>query len=207
MATLYIHGFASSGESSTATRLREILGPDETVLAPTLSHSPAADFAKLADIVRSEPVTTVVGSSLGGLYAIALAQKFDVALVVINPALRPYDTLAGHMGTVAVYDSDRTFPWTQREIDELREIAATVDAALDPERSSVTWRRALVLLGAKDEVVDAQATAARFPAKCVIMDPDAGHRFGDISLYADRIRAVAASAPDSGEDNAVWGDE
>lgn len=207
MVTLYVHGFASSGASSTAARLREILGPDETVLAPTLTHRPAADLATLSEIVRTQGVTTIVGSSLGGFYGLAVAQMFEVNLVVVNPSLQPHETLARALGTVSIYDSDRVFPWTQRELDELREIAATVDAALDPQRSSLTWRRVLVLLGAKDEVLDAQATAARFSRAEVIVDPEAGHRFGDITKFADCIRAVAASAPDPGEHHQVWCEE
>lgn len=193
MTTLYIHGFASTGASSTAAKLREILGPDESVLAPTLTHRPAADLETLADIVRTENVTVVVGSSLGGFYALAIAQKFGLPVVLINPSLGPYETLGGVLGTVAVYGTSDTFQWTQEQLDELREIADAVGTAIDIETSGLTWSKVLVLLGGRDEVLDPQATAAKFPNAHVILDPDAGHRFGDISAYAELIRAVAAA--------------
>lgn len=78
---------------------------------------------------------------------------------------------------------------------------------MDPERSSVTWRNVLVLLSAEDATLDSRATALRFPMAHEIVDPDAGDRFRDTSAYADRIRAVAGSASDLGEDHQVWREE
>lgn len=110
MTTLYVHGFASSGEPSTAARLREILGPDETVIAPTLTHSLAAEFKLLCDYVRAHTITMVVGSSLRGLYALALAQKFDLRVILINPSLFPYETLNRHLGTITVLRDRQDVP-------------------------------------------------------------------------------------------------
>lgn len=206
MTTLYVHGFASSGKSSTASKLREILGVDELVFAPTLSHSPAADFELLCAYVRTQKITTVVGSSLGGFYALGLGQKFDLRVILLNPSLRPYETLARHLGTMTVYGTDLTFPWTQKHLDELRTIGGIVDRALDPERSSLTWRNVLVLLGAKDETLDSALTASMFPRARVVTAETEGHRFENVFAYADRIRAVATSASDTEEDHPVWSD-
>lgn len=196
MTTLFIHGFASSGRSSKVEQLRRIL--DEEVLAPSLTHRPKVDYAHLEALVREHRVTTVVGSSMGGFYAMALAQRFDERVVLVNPSLRFVDTARRYLGTNTVYDTGVTFDWTEREIDELREINATVQEALDPVLSGVTWANVLVLLAEKDEVLDARATAALLKWIKVVFDPVQDHRFADLGPYAERIRAIAAAPSDLG---------
>lgn len=196
MTTLFIHGFASSGRSSKVEQLRRILG--EEVIAPSLTHRPRADYAHLEALVEEHHVRTVVGSSMGGFYAMALAQRFDERVVLVNPALRFVETARRYIGTHTVYDTGVTFEWTEREIDELRKIDATVEEALDFASSNVTWANVLVLLAEKDEVLDARATAALLKWAKVVMDPVQDHRFADLGPYAKRIRAIAAAPSDLG---------
>lgn len=83
--------------------------------------------------------------------------------------------------------------WGEEQLAELVDIGQTVEAALDPTRSRVAWANTLVLLAAKDEVLDASVSAARLPLARVMVDPDADHRFSDIARYADAIREVVSS--------------
>lgn len=189
MTALFIHGFASSGQSSKVDQLRRILGDE--VLAPSLRHRPKADLDALAELVARRQVRTAVGSSMGGFYALALAQRFDLRLVLINPALRADETTRRYLGTNTVYDTGATFEWTERELAELCEIGVTVEQALDPARSRVSWKNVLALLAEHDDLIDARETAARLPVGCVVFDAVADHRFADLMPYAERIRAVA----------------
>jgi len=189
MTILYVHGFASTGNSSKATQIEAIVG--ERVLAPNLSHRPAADVARLETLIREEAVTTVVGSSLGGFYALYLAQRTELRVILVNPALNAHELLIDRRGTVQVYETGEEFEWTQAQIDELREISAFVDAALDPHASRVTWSKVLVLLARHDERIDTATTLARLPATArVVVDEVQDHRFGDLAPYADAIREL-----------------
>lgn len=196
MVLLYIHGFASTGNSSKVEILRALF-PNTTVLSPNLSMRPREDFERLQDIVERDHVTTVVATSLGGFYALALAQLYDLRLVVINPAIAAPEILPPQ-GSVAIYGTDIVFPWNQSEVDQLREIALLVAAAVNPATSTLTWKNVLVLLGAKDDVIPPEPTAAAFPYATVIVDAEADHRFQDISGYADIIRKTAAAPSDLG---------
>lgn len=200
MTTLYIHGFASTGATSKVDQLREILGPDEEVIAPTLTHCPFNDIETLCDIIESSKVKTVVGSSLGGFYAIALAQRYDLRVVLINPALDPATTLEPMIGTVKVYGTNTEFTWGRPQLRELDALSYMVEAAIQLETSELTWPNVLILLAEKDELLDSHVTAARFSLAKVIMDPNEDHRFGSMYPYAEEIRRISKQpsvTPDS----------
>lgn len=199
MTILYIHGFASTGNSGKVTQLRAIF-PNEEVIAPTLSHRPMADFKHLMRIVQDRHVTTVVASSLGGFYALALAQKYDLRLVLLNPSVKPYETLAKRVGSVRNHDTGDVFDWTDQDVFDLTGIGTTVTDALDTaSASAVTWKNVLVLLGEKDDVIDPHVTATLLPRATCVFDANADHRFADIYGYADMIRRIASAPSDIGE--------
>lgn len=189
MTTLYVHGFASSGRANKAEQLRAIL--DDEVLSPSLTHRPKSDIETLEAAVREHKVTTVVGSSLGGFYALYLGRRFDLRLVLINPSLRAQDTTRRYLGTCTVFDTAETFEWTEKEVDELREIGKVVEEAIGLPSSSPAWSRILLLLAERDEVLDARATATSLAFARAIVDPDADHRFADLSPHAEAIRKFA----------------
>lgn len=199
MTTLYIHGFGSSGNTSKVKQLQEILGPDELVLAPSLSHKPKDDFAMLAKMMWDHSIANVVGSSLGGFYALALTQWFDIRTVLINPSLDPSTTTARYLGTNKVFDTEATFEWTGKELQELRELESITNAAMSPEFSGVTWHRVLLLLAKNDTMLDSAWTAARMPRARIVFDSEQDHRFGYISRYADVIREILSKGFDIGE--------
>lgn len=184
---LYIHGFASTGNTSKVDQLRSL--PDIEVIAPTLTHNPAEDICYLMDIVRKEKVTTVVGSSLGGFYALYLAQRFDLGLVLINPALYPYDTLKAMLGEVPVYGTDVSFSWTEEKLEQLKELGKTVTRAIG-DLSSLHWARTLVLLAEKDELLDSAHTANVLNKASIVLDSKEDHRFQSIVPYLDNIQFV-----------------
>lgn len=89
---LYVHGFASSGQSGTVTRLRQVL-PEAKVLAPDLPLHPADALALLQNVCKEEQPDLIVGTSMGGMYAEQL-RGFD--RILINPAFQIADTMQSH---------------------------------------------------------------------------------------------------------------
>lgn len=85
---LYIHGYGSNKNSSTAKMLSKILGNMHNVFTNTYSLE---DFDKtqkqiFSDIKRFK-IEYVIGSSLGGFYALSLISS--VRKIVINPCMFP----------------------------------------------------------------------------------------------------------------------
>lgn len=61
---LYVHGFGSSGQSGTVTRIREVL-PQATVIAPDLPIHPEEAMALLHKVCEQEHPDLIIGTSMG----------------------------------------------------------------------------------------------------------------------------------------------
>lgn len=89
---LYCHGFASSGQSGTVTRLREVM-PQARVIAPDLPIHPAEAIALLREICQQEQPDLIIGTSMGGMYA---EQLYGFDRICVNPAMEMGETMKAH---------------------------------------------------------------------------------------------------------------
>jgi predicted esterase YcpF (UPF0227 family) len=89
---MYVHGFASSGQSGTVKRLRVVF-PGATVIAPDLPIHPEEAIALLRQLCADEQPDLILGTSMGGMYTEQL-RGFD--RICINPALCIADTMHEH---------------------------------------------------------------------------------------------------------------
>ena len=149
---LYCHGFGSSGQSGTVTRLRTVM-PEARVLAPDLPVNPHEAIALLHDLCQKEQPDLIIGTSMGGMYTEQL-RGFD--RICINPALEIAETMRAHglTGTqqfqnprldgVQEFYVDKTIVKAYREVSEQRFQGIT------PEDE----KRVYGLFGDKDDLVD-----------------------------------------------------
>ena len=89
---LYCHGFASSGQSGTVARLREVM-PQSKVIAPDLPIHPQEAISMLKNICQQEQPSLIIGTSMGGMYAEQL-RGFD--RICVNPAMEMGETMKTH---------------------------------------------------------------------------------------------------------------
>ena len=149
---LYVHGFASSGQSGTVRRLQEVL-PEARVIAPDLPIHPHEALALLYDVCQQEKPDLIVGTSMGGMFAEQL-RGYD--RICVNPALDIAETMRAHglTGTqqfqnprqdgVQEFYVDKALVKEYREVSELRFQNMT-----DDDR-----QRVYGLFGDEDELVD-----------------------------------------------------
>lgn len=120
---IYIHGFGSSGEGSKAKILRELLD-EEGFIAPSLSYVPELAIKTLKELIESyskyEKVY-LMGSSLGGYYAIYLADYFNIPAVLINPSVSPTRTLEKVLGQQSNYYDESKFEWNREHLKMLEQ--------------------------------------------------------------------------------------
>jgi predicted esterase len=87
MKALYIHGFQSSPLPVKVKALEEIFGE---VIAPHIDWEDdirrQSLFNELDEIIKSEGITHVIGSSMGGQMAFYLAAKNNIDALCFNPA-------------------------------------------------------------------------------------------------------------------------
>ncbi len=89
---MYVHGFASSGQSGTAKRIRTVF-PNATVIAPDLPIHPQEALDLLHRTCEAERPDLIIGTSMGGMYT---EQLYGFDRIVVNPAFRIADTMQEH---------------------------------------------------------------------------------------------------------------
>lgn len=92
MKYYYFHGYGSSPEAEKSKAMQEILG-SSNVIAPNFNVSkeqiPALFTKIVEDIKGSKEEVCIVGSSLGGLYALYISSITSCHTILLNPALLP----------------------------------------------------------------------------------------------------------------------
>ncbi|MEO6277960.1 YqiA/YcfP family alpha/beta fold hydrolase [Roseateles sp.] len=159
---IYLHGFRSSPGSAKAVRMAAWAQqqPGLTFACPQLPPSPLDAMALVADIVAGWPATgsAVIGSSLGGFYATALAEQRahrGWRAAVLNPAVNPARDLAHHIGELtAWHDPTLKFDFTAEHVAEL--------AALTPPPLLTRPLRYYALIAKGDELLDWREMLARY---------------------------------------------
>ncbi len=149
---LYVHGFASSGQSGTVTRLRTVM-PQARVVAPDLPIHPQEAVDLLHHICDTEHPDLIIGTSMGGMYTEQL-RGFD--RICVNPALEMGETMRAHgmTGTQQFQnprlDGIQEFYVDKALIKEYRDVSEQRFQGLTPDDE----RRVYGVFGDKDDVVD-----------------------------------------------------
>ena len=149
---LYVHGFASSGQSGTVTRLRTVM-PQARVIAPDLPVNPHEAIALLHTLCEQENPDLIIGTSMGGMYTEQL-RGFD--RICVNPALEIAETMKAHgmTGTQQFQnprlDGVQEFYVDKALVKEYREVSEQRFQGLTPEDEL----RVYGLFGDKDDLVD-----------------------------------------------------
>ncbi|QCT94564.1 hypothetical protein FE773_05050 [Caminibacter mediatlanticus TB-2] len=171
---LYLHGFGSCANSNKTKILKSHF---LDFYAPGLPENPKETISKIESLIN--PKTMLIGSSLGGYYAIYFAVKYNLKAVLINPSLKPYKTLKHYIGIQYRYCDNKPFKWKKKYLKELKKLKTK------PIRGKY-----LVLLQSKDEILDYKKTLKKFknrPNAKVIVEYGGNHRFENIDDYLSMI--------------------
>lgn len=89
---MYVHGFGSSAQTGTVTRLRNVLC-NATVIAEDMPLHPQEALDLLHRLCEEEHPDLIIGTSMGGMYT---EQLYGYDRIVINPAFCIADTMQQH---------------------------------------------------------------------------------------------------------------
>lgn len=172
---VYLHGFRSSPKSFKAQRVQRWLAehrPGVQWWCPQLPPSPREAMALVREGVAGWPATSaVVGSSLGGFYATALAEATGWRCGVLNPAVHPARDLAAYIGEQrAFHTPEERFFFRPEFIDELG--ALEVPAITRPERYGG-------VIAKGDELLDWREMAAHYPGAALRLLEGSDHAISD----------------------------
>ena len=177
---LYIHGFASSSYSTKKLLLDQHY--DDTILSIDLPCEPNEAIKELKALIEQykDENLMLVGSSLGGFYALHLTQTFDLPIVLINPSMRPFETLARFADTkVANYSIDKSCLFKAAYVEQLKAIDIT------PRDQ----KKVLLLLQTADENLDYKVALSLLPEAEHIVQEGGSHAFEDFPAVMPELKA------------------
>ena len=176
---LYIHGFASSSQSKKVALLKQRF---EKVAALDLNPEPNKAIKQLQDFIKhieKKEQIILVGSSLGGFYAMRLSEVYGLKAVLINPAIKPWKTLEKYADKeVENYSTKEHFTFHSKYLQQLKELQAYgIDAS-----------KILLLLQTDDDVLDHQEAVEFLPNAKTIIASGGSHQFDNFEDYFDMIK-------------------
>jgi len=182
---LYLHGFRSSPQSTKARRMAAWVAehrPEIEWHCPQLPASPREAISQQLALVRDWPAATsaVIGSSLGGFYATALAERLGWRAVLLNPAVDPARDLAKYIGENKAWHSDEQFFFRAEYVDELR--ALTLERLTRPERY-------FAVIAKGDEVLDWREMSARYAGCRIKLLEGSDHALRDFDEHLPEVVA------------------
>ncbi|MES2205099.1 MAG: YqiA/YcfP family alpha/beta fold hydrolase [Pseudomonadota bacterium] len=182
---IYLHGFNSSGNATKSQILRaavEEYAPQIEYYSPTLIHNPEKAMSELQailDVQSQQFQFCFVGSSLGGFFAIYLANRYaDAKAVLINPAINPWETMHHYYGHYENEATGEKFEVTENFVSSLQNFG--VDKIKHPERF-------LLLLQTDDNVIDYRVALNAFPNSPHLIRTGGGHTFTDFQEVIPEI--------------------
>lgn len=177
---IYIHGFGSSGKGMKASLIREYFADkDEKFIAPSLSHVPALaldTLTQLIDTCQNEEIK-LIGSSLGGYYAMILAEKYNFKAILINPSTKPYVTLKKVLGHAPSFYDESYFAWQEDHIVYLESVKPSIGDS----------SKYLLLVQTGDELLDYKEAVALLPDARHEIIEGGDHSFFGIEKYFELI--------------------
>jgi len=180
---IYIHGFSSSANSTKGQILKDYFNGKEKVLTPGLPEEPDKTIQILEELINSakDEKIMLIGSSLGGFYALVLHSKFkNLRTVLINPALYPYEQLKIYIGKNINRGNGEEFEWKEEYLHQLKK-----------QNDEINFKNlddVMLLLAKDDELIDYKDTMDFIGKSCeTILLDNAGHQFFRFNEFLDKI--------------------
>ena len=118
---LYLHGFASSADSTKANLIDSFIKKNTKktkILIPDLDNNIENAYHQIEKIILKESPSSFMGSSLGGFYGIYFSEKYNLPCVNINPAIPPL-SMSEYLGENKNYSTGDKFIIDQKQLDFL----------------------------------------------------------------------------------------
>ena len=147
---LYLHGFASSSDSTKAKVFKKFIQKqnDFEVIVPDLPNNLVGWSEQIDDLIKEHNPIAFMGSSLGGFYSTYFARKIEAIDILLNPAVLPAEGMKTYLGKNKNYSTGEDFLLTDSDIDHLFSMQKSLN------NENVSDKNSLVILETGDEILD-----------------------------------------------------
>ena len=186
---IYIHGFNSAGNSAKPEALRKMF-PGVNIVAPTFDYkNPAAVQKNLESLCLTRRPKLIIGTSLGGFFALLCGASHHYPAMAINPTTKPSETLARNIGKNKNYVTGKQYIFTEQDIEKYRKLE-------EEQFNSIVLEDELTcfVLATDDERLgDHTYLESRYPqCKNFNYFDGQGHRFGSLKPIRHLISSFLA---------------
>ena len=181
---LYLHGFNSSPQSHKAQLITQYLHERnnlDLLLCPQIPVVPEDARLFLEQLVEKTLENyqlSFAGSSLGGYYATYLAEKYSGSAVLINPSVKPFETLSVHLGENKFYFDEGCWEFDESHIQQLEDMY--INNITDLERY-------FVLLQTGDETLNYREAELKYKNSHCVIEQGGDHSFTGLERYIPQI--------------------
>ena len=171
---IYLHGFNSSAESKKSKILNSYLEREKLINleSPNLNNSPKKAIFQIEKIIGdSSSRVCLIGSSLGGLYATFVADKYNLKSVTLNPVVTNHISgMRDLVGSHKNFHSDEEYEFTLKDYFDLQKLG------LEKLKNPLNH---FCLIKMSDEVLDHNVTFAFFSKSYVLSEKGGNHSYDD----------------------------
>lgn len=184
---LYIHGFNSDVNSRSYFELCKIL---DNVSALSYDYTKTAQFCfmqlceqiekHISDNVNNSGNLRILGSSLGGFWALHIAKKYALPCVVFNPVTLAHEQMRPFVGINENFYTQEKWNFTEEILMSYAGFILDRELAIKPH----------IVLGKEDELLDYQIalTYWKNDAHCIIVNEE--HSIMDYSKYQSLMMSL-----------------
>ena len=189
---LYLHGFRSSPQSTKARKFAAWVAANRPELVWWCPQLPASPTAAMREVMagvagwRADRMA-VIGSSLGGFYATAVAERRGCRAVLLNPGVDPARDLADAIGATTAWHSSEPFDFRPEYVDELRAIA--------PPPTLTKLDRYFAVIAKGDEVLSWREMSERYAGAHIRLIEGSDHAISDFDDHFPAVLAFLGLVP------------
>ncbi|MDE5681227.1 MAG: hypothetical protein K2I05_02635 [Mailhella sp.] len=177
----YIHGLNSDKNSRSCKEIHTLLGSVHDFYYDYTQNAMLALAEienKLSDVYKNNPNLKLIGSSLGGFFALYLAKKYQLSCTVFNPVTFPNEQLAPFKGKNHNFYTNREWNLT----DEILQSYALLPLSTDMKPIPA------IVLGLNDETVSPAVTINFWKHHAKILLTSEEHSIANYQKYLSLLK-------------------
>ena len=180
MTLLYLHGFRSSPSSDKAIAVAQYCFEHKlpVPIMPQLLISPLESMELCEQLITQHDITAVCGSSLGGFYALYLAEKYGLRCGLINPAITPWMDFERNDNQARYNIAELDVESNGHYVDQLK--SYFTPTLTHPEQC-------LALIGTADEVLEPHQMMSHLKGARQIIVQGADHSMSDFGGHLGEL--------------------
>lgn len=180
---IYLHGFASSGNSAKGQFLREKYL--DKAYTPNLKCHPKEDILQVEKMLKHLDNPILIGSSLGGFYVEYLSKTYNLDALLINPLTSVQD-IKPFIGINTYFETGEKFNFSLEDFSYLVYLSTTLkDYKIGTEKREI-------IVAKDDKVIPFSKTVEHFINKndFLTLYDSGGHSFNNFDVINHHLEKL-----------------